>query len=139
MRPLAIALSAYSIRRSQLPYDSINSPDRGMCKEHAHEHNGNLGHNKTSKCPSQRPQRAEAFESEHELKFHLQNVRCFELMKGFKRRNLEDEADVKPREVKKARANLHGPDMKTDPSSNQELKFVDETAKLWNQDTSEIK
>jgi hypothetical protein len=114
-------------------------PDRGMWKEHIHEHNGNLGHNNTPKCPSQRPQCAEAFESEQELKFHLQDVHCFELMKGFKRLNLEDEADVKPSEVKKARANHHGPDMKTDPSSNQELKFVDETAKLWNQDTSEIK
>ena len=76
---------------------------------------GNLGCYKVPICPHPRPQCDEPFESEQELKFHLQDVHCYELMKGFKRLNLENEVDAEPHEGKKARdTNHHSSDMKFD-------------------------
>jgi hypothetical protein len=80
-----------------------------------------------------------AFESEQKLKFHLQDVHCYELRKGFKRLNLKDEVDAEPYEGKRARdIDRYGPNMKFDAYRNQEFKFVDERPKLCSLETLKL-
>jgi hypothetical protein len=131
-------LCSFCLRDPTLPATTRfhQFPDRGEWREHIHGHMGNLECYKVLICPHPRPQCDEAFESEQELKFHLQDVHCYELTKGFKRLNLEHEVDAEPHEGKKARdTDHHGPDMKFDAYCNQEFKFVDEGPKLCSLET----
>lgn len=66
-----------------------------------------------------------------DLKFHLQDVHCIELRKGYKRPSPESEVDPGSRKVRiSGDVQLHGSDLRTAADVKPEYKFVDEAAKM---------
>jgi len=87
---------------------------------------------KTSICPHLRAQYTEVFGLVQELKFHLEDIYCIELRKGFKRSSPESEPETTPHKLKRPRiTNRPDPEMESEACIKQEYPFMDEAAKLY--------
>ena len=119
----------FCLGRESFPADERyrQFPDAGEWRVHIYQHFHELSPEKVQICPHPRPQCAVAFESEQELRFHLQDVHCPDLMKDFKRlRGAHDDEDIKASTAKRIKV------FKTEPDA--EFQFVDEGLKLWHQE-----
>lgn len=77
--------------------------DQEKWKAHIDRHIKRLDDCKAIKCPHSRLKCVDAFQSILEMKFHLQNVHCIELIKGIKRRRSSNEVEFEPNWRKRSR------------------------------------